>query len=76
MAATRVIAQDPFGNTLTLQHETSAAAKAGFVDGFVGYRPGTLALFHFDPGDDAAALKLYDDQVCGVDKTCSQDQVF
>ena len=34
-----------------------------------------LALFQIDLGDDAAALKLYDDQVWGVDKTYSQDQV-
>ncbi len=34
-----------------------------------------LALFHLELGDDAAALKLYDEQVWGVDKTYSQDQV-
>jgi len=34
-----------------------------------------LALFHIELGDDAAALKLYDEQVWGVDKTYSQDQV-
>jgi len=34
-----------------------------------------LALFHIELGDDAAALRLYDEQVWGVDKTYSQDQV-
>ena len=34
-----------------------------------------LALFHIELGDDAAALKLYDEQVWGVDCTYSQDQV-
>ena len=34
-----------------------------------------LALFHLELGDDAAALRLYDQQVWGVDKTYSQDQV-
>jgi hypothetical protein len=34
-----------------------------------------LALFQIDLGDDAAALRLYDDQVWGVDKTYTQDQV-
>ena len=34
-----------------------------------------LALFHIELGDDAAALRLYDEQVWGVDKSYSQDQV-
>ena len=34
-----------------------------------------LALFHIELGDEAAALALYDQQVWGVDKTYSQDQV-
>jgi hypothetical protein len=34
-----------------------------------------LALFHLELGDEAAALALYDQQVWGVDKTYSQDQV-
>jgi len=34
-----------------------------------------LALFHIELGDDAAALRLYDEQVWGVDKTYSQDQI-
>ena len=34
-----------------------------------------LALFHIELGDDAAALRLYDAQVWGVDKSYSQDQV-
>ena len=34
-----------------------------------------LALFLIELGDDAAALRLYDDQVWGVDKSYSQDQV-
>jgi hypothetical protein len=34
-----------------------------------------LALFQIELGDDAAALRLYDSQVWGVDTTYSQDQV-
>ena len=34
-----------------------------------------LALFHLELGDDAAALRLYDQEVWGVDKTYAQDQV-
>lgn len=34
-----------------------------------------LALFHIELGDDAAALALYDNEVWGVDKGYSQDQV-
>lgn len=34
-----------------------------------------LALFHLELGEDAEALRLYDSQVWGVDKTYSQDQV-
>ena len=34
-----------------------------------------LALFHLELGGEAAALALYDQQVWGVDKTYSQDQV-
>jgi hypothetical protein len=34
-----------------------------------------LAVFQLELGDDAAALRLYDEQVWGVDKTYSQDQV-
>ena len=34
-----------------------------------------LALFQIELGDDAAALALYDDQVWGVEKSYSQDQV-
>jgi hypothetical protein len=41
---TMVNAQDPFGNAVTLQQEASAAAIAGFVDGFLGYRPSILAI--------------------------------
>jgi tetratricopeptide (TPR) repeat protein len=34
-----------------------------------------LALFHIELGNDATALKLYDEQVWGVDTSYSQDQV-
>jgi len=34
-----------------------------------------LALFHIELGEDAAALRLYDEQVWGVDKSYSQDQI-
>ena len=42
--STVVHAQDPFGNAVTLQHPASAAAVAGFVDGFLGYQPSNLAI--------------------------------
>ena len=35
-------ARDPFGNALSLQREDSAAAVAGFVEGFLGYTPRVL----------------------------------
>ncbi|WP_088287226.1 tetratricopeptide repeat protein [Ideonella sp. A 288] len=35
-------AHDPFGNPLSLQHAASAAAVAGFVEGFLGYTPRIL----------------------------------
>jgi tetratricopeptide (TPR) repeat protein len=34
-----------------------------------------LALFELELGDEAAALRLYDDEVWGVDKTYTQDQI-
>lgn len=34
-----------------------------------------LAVFHLELGDEAAALRLYDDEVWGVEKTYTQDQV-
>jgi hypothetical protein len=34
-----------------------------------------IAVFHIELGDDAAALALYDDEVWGVEKSYSQDQV-
>ncbi len=34
-----------------------------------------IAVFHIELGDDAAALALYDNEVWGVDKSYSQDQV-
>ena len=37
-----ITASDPFGNPISLQHEASAAAVAGFVNGFLGYRPSIL----------------------------------
>ena len=75
MAATLVIAQDPFGNALTLQHETSAVAMAGFVDGFVGYRPSILAVLGAAESDDslvvqtcAAVLWLFSESPAGGPK--------
>ena len=75
MAASLVIAQDPFGNALTLQHETSAVAMAGFVDGFIGYRPSILAVLGAAETDDslvvqtcAAVLWLFSESPAGGPK--------
>ncbi len=50
-------ASDPFGNALTLQHEASAAAMAGFVNGFVGYRPSILAVLAAAECDDSLVVQ-------------------
>ncbi|MBL8349968.1 MAG: tetratricopeptide repeat protein [Burkholderiaceae bacterium] len=68
-------AADPFGNALTLQHEASAAAMAGFVDGFIGYRPSILAVLGAAEHDEslavqaaAAVLWLFSESPAGVPK--------
>ena len=75
MAATLHLAQDPFGNALTLQHEASAAAMTGFVDGFVGYQPSILAVLGAAESDDslvvqtcAAVLWLFSESPAGRPK--------
>ena len=51
-------AQDPFGNPLTLQHQASAAAMTGFVDGFIGYQPSILAVLGAAESDDSLVLQF------------------
>ena len=65
-------ARDPFGNPLTLQHEASAAAMTGFVDGFIGYQPSILAVLAAAESDDslvvqtcAAVLWLFSESPAG-----------
>lgn len=65
-------AQDPFGHPLTLQHEASAAAMTGFIDGFIGYRPSILAVLGAAEQDDslvvqtgAAVLWLFSESPAG-----------
>jgi hypothetical protein len=67
--------QDPFGNPLTLQHEASAAAMTGFINGFVGYRPSILAVLGAAEVDDslvvqtcAAVLWLFSESPAGRPK--------
>jgi hypothetical protein len=66
---------DPFGNALTLQHEASAAAMTGFIDGFVGYRPSILAVLGAAESDEslvvqtgAAVLWLFSESPSGRPK--------
>ncbi len=47
--------RDPFGNPIRLQHESSAAALAGFVEGFLGYTPRILEVLAAAE-DDASAI--------------------
>ena len=54
-----VHAQDPFGNAITLQHAASAAAVAGFVDGFLGYRPSILAILPAAETDHSLTVQAY-----------------
>ena len=68
-------AQDPFGHPLTLQHEASAAAMTGFIDGFIGYRPSILAVLGAAEHDDslvvqtgAAVLWLFSESPAGPPK--------
>ena len=67
-----VEAQDPLGQSITVQHAASVAALAGFVDGFLGYRPSILAVLAAAEHDDslivqacAAALYLFSESPGG-----------
>jgi hypothetical protein len=64
--ATMVETRDPFGLPITVQHEASAAAVAGFIEGFIGYEPRIVAVLAAAEQDDslivqacAAALQLF-----------------
>ena len=65
-------ARDPFGNALSLQREDSAAAVAGFVEGFLGYTPRVLEVLTAAGHDDslvvqaaAAALWMFSESPAG-----------
>ena len=67
-----IAAHDPFGNAIWVQRATSVAAVAGFVDGFLGYRPSILAVLAAAEHDDslivqacAAALQLFSESPSG-----------
>ena len=67
-----IAAHDPFGNAISVQRATSVAAVAGFVDGFLGYRPSILAVLAAAEHDDslivqacAAALQLFSESPSG-----------
>jgi tetratricopeptide (TPR) repeat protein len=75
MVRAAVLAQDPFGNALTLQHESSAAAVLGFAEGFLGYRPSILAILPAAESDlspmvqaCAAALWMFSESPAGPPK--------
>ena len=51
--------QDPFGNPISLQHEASAAAVAGFVNGFLGYRPSILGVLAAAEQDHSLIVQAY-----------------
>ena len=68
-----IIANDPFGNPITLQQAASADAVAGFVEGFLGYQPTLLAVLGAAEHDHslivqacAAALQLFSESPAGV----------
>ena len=54
-----ITASDPFGNLISLQHETSAAAVAGFVNGFLGYRPSILDVLAAAEQDHSLIVQAY-----------------
>ncbi len=72
MGRAMVEALDPFGNAIHVQHETSAAAVADFINGFLGYEPRILAVLAAAEHDDslivqacAAALHLFSEAPSG-----------
>ncbi len=69
------MASDPFGNALSLQHEASAAAMVGFVEGFLGYTPRVLEVLAAAEPDAsrvvqaaAAALWMFSESPAGPPK--------
>ena len=73
--APMVAGQDPFGNPLSVQCETSLAALASFALGFVGYEPRILEVLAAAEGDDslsvqaaAAALWMFSESPIGPPK--------
>ncbi len=67
-----VSALDPFGNPISLQHESSATAIHGFVEGFLGYTPRILEVLHAAEHDAslmaqacAAALCMFSEAPTG-----------
>ena len=66
---------DPFGNAITLQHASSAAAVHDFILGFIGYQPRILAVLGVADSDHslivqtcAAALHLFSESPGGPAK--------
>ena len=73
--APMVAGQDPFGNLLSVQCETSLAAWASFALGFVGYEPRILEVLAAAERDDslsvqaaAAALWMFSESPSGPPK--------
>ena len=74
-----VEAHDPLGQLITVQHASSVAALAGFVTGFLGYRPSILAVLAAAEHDDslivqacAAALYLFSESPGGPTRARAQ----
>ncbi|MBI5259245.1 MAG: tetratricopeptide repeat protein [Burkholderiales bacterium] len=65
--------RDPFGNPVRVQHASSVAAVAGFIDGFLGYEPCILDIRAAAEHDHsllvqacAAALQMFSESPAGV----------
>ena len=74
-----VDAYDPFGLPIRVRHPGSAAAVAGFINGFLGYTPRILDVLGAAEQDDslvvqacAAALQMFAENAEGVAKARSQ----
>jgi hypothetical protein len=52
-------AQDPFGNTLSLQQPGSAEAVNGFTTGFLGYQPSILAVLPAAEVDNSLVVQTW-----------------
>jgi tetratricopeptide (TPR) repeat protein len=69
----QIHAKDPFGNTITVNDEASAAAVNGFINGFLGYQPSILDIQKVADTDHhlivqacAAALCMFSEAPGGV----------